>query len=92
MPRLNGAQAAGGRDSDSGEYKRASARTFRLSFPVISVTFAVFSVTMWFCRPFYVLLSFALSPNQSRTDLFCHVFQNNNTSSYNVLTRSLSLY
>ena len=51
-----------------------------LSFLVISVTFFVFNVVLWFCRCF-VLFGFVLPPIQSRTDLFCHVFQNNKNSS-----------
>ena len=47
-----------------------------LRFLVISVTFAVFNVVIWFC-PCFVLFGFALSPIQSRTNLFCYVFQNN---------------
>ena len=52
-----------------------------LSFLVISVTFAVFSVVLWYC-PCYVLPCFALSPNQSRTDLLSHIFQKNKNSSH----------
>ena len=53
-----------------------------LSFLVISVTFAVFSFVLWFSScPCYILFCFVLPPNQSRTDLFCRVFQNNKNSS-----------
>ena len=43
-----------------------------------NVTFAVYSVHLWFC-PCFILFCFVLSPIQprSRTDLFCPIFQNN---------------
>ena len=48
---------------------------------MISVTFAVFRLRCSVVLPLLCSILFVLSPTQSRTDFFCHVFQNNKNSS-----------